>query len=759
MEKRVFFDWKNGGFWYSDVDLFLYIKKMGKKLVLWIVVCLFFVSFVDAAAWRLPWVTIVTRAQWWANESRRYSTMSKTQRDKIRAEQREAEMNQLLETDVDKYIDRQRQSYEAATATEYLIARTPSEQVTHEYREMSNGNYLKWPEAIHNDKNKIIIHHTAMDYEKLLTWGQQVVFEHLQDIYKYHTFTNGWWDIWYNFLIDPFGNIYEWRAWGEWVVWAHVSWNNTPSLGISIMGNYNHDVPTDASLKALVNLTTALARKYKINPKSTVTYFKRSSDAPFLKEYTNYSIAGHTDAWVTSCPGTNVYNLLPDIRNQVAENLTKTTLVSLPVVTNKKAPVQRGIVLGDRYYSDTTVQTFLLPIRWTWVSSCTSADTSVIVRSCSSVDGKLALTLEKSGISWIKTFSVSTDVGSKTFSFMLIWNNDFADIASKTKQDYMKRKSLSSSSSASLNKISSKIYLSEVQTIIQNPVRVLLYELSVQYPRYEITCDGWCRIEADGTVYTESSAIVEVANGMIYLNIPSLEQHISPAVLEISSVQGGLVRVNNYTRKSYAGLSRNSFRWSLIWTKDRIRLLSSGQFVEQAVVINKLWFNDYMKGIAETSDAEHIEKQKLILLLAKTYTLFYINGQNSHPSLPAGWSYQAVDHPDIFQKYVGAWRESTSKVSPRLLQELENYVILYNGYIPILPYFSCSAGFTWSAKEKRWWNDTPYLQSKLDFAACFDFNGHGVGLSGKWAQYLAEKWWTMEQIMQYYYPGVELTSY
>jgi peptidoglycan hydrolase-like amidase len=75
-----------------------------------------------------------------------------------------------------------------------------------------------------------------------------------------------------------------------------------------------------------------------------------------------------------------------------------------------------------------------------------------------------------------------------------------------------------------------------------------------------------------------------------------------------------------------------------------------------------------------------------------------------------------------------------------------------------LPYFSCSAGFTWSAKEKWWWNDTPYLQSKLDFAACFDFNGHGVGLSGKWAQYLAEKWRTIEQILQYYYPGVELKT-
>jgi peptidoglycan hydrolase-like amidase len=70
-------------------------------------------------------------------------------------------------------------------------------------------------------------------------------------------------------------------------------------------------------------------------------------------------------------------------------------------------------------------------------------------------------------------------------------------------------------------------------------------------------------------------------------------------------------------------------------------------------------------------------------------------------------------------------------MSARLLADIENTVILYDDYVPILPYFSCSAGFTWSAKEKWGWNDTPYLQSKLDFAACFDFSGHGVGLSGK----------------------------
>ena len=70
------------------------------------------------------------------------------------------------------------------------------------------------------------------------------------------------------------------------------------------------------------------------------------------------------------------------------------------------------------------------------------------------------------------------------------------------------------------------------------------------------------------------------------------------------------------------------------------------------VVINRTSFDNYMRGIAETSDTDNVQKQTLILLLAKMYTLFYADGQNVHPSIPAGASYQAIDNPDMFQKYV-----------------------------------------------------------------------------------------------------------
>lgn len=153
-------------------------------------------------------------------------------------------------------------------------------------------------------------------------------------------------------------------------------------------------------------------------------------------------------------------------------------------------------------------------------------------------------------------------------------------------------------------------------------------------------------------MYTGVSPIVEASDGFVYLSLPQFENTLATSLLEISSLNGGLVHVNNYARKSYGGTPWNTFRGSLIWKKETIKNLAAGKLLEQSIVINKTSFANYMKGIAETSDADNIQKQKLILLLAKMYTLFYINGKNIHPSIPLGASYQAIDNPDMFQKYV-----------------------------------------------------------------------------------------------------------
>jgi peptidoglycan hydrolase-like amidase len=134
--------------------------------------------------------------------------------------------------------------------------------------------------------------------------------------------------------------------------------------------------------------------------------------------------------------------------------------------------------------------------------------------------------------------------------------------------------------------------------------------------------------------------------------------------------------------------------------------------------------------------------------------------QNVHPNIPKLATYNAVDDPRIFQKYVWAWLEKTLKKWYKALTKTQSKLVLYNNNIPILPYFSCSAWFTYSAKEKRWRNDTNYLKSRFDLGICKDknFAGHGVGLSWLWAERRANFGRSYQDILNYYYPGIKIEN-
>jgi len=59
-----------------------------------------------------------------------------------------------------------------------------------------------------------------------------------------------------------------------------------------------------------------------------------------------------------------------------------------------------------------------------------------------------------------------------------------------------------------------------------------------------------------------------------------------------------------------------------------------------------------LEGVAESSDQEPDEKRKVLALLTKQYILYYLNRKNEHPSIPPNTTYNAIDDPRSFQKYV-----------------------------------------------------------------------------------------------------------
>lgn len=195
-------------------------------------------------------------------------------------------------------------------------------------------------------------------------------------------------------------------------------------------------------------------------------------------------------------------------------------------------------------------------------------------------------------------------------------------------------------------------------------------------------------------------------------------------------------------------LNDNQFRGTL-----EVRSLNG-----ETLLINELPLEDYIKGIAEVSNGDNEEKVKTILVLARTYAYYYLTEAEKFPGMP----YDLDDDPDSSQKYLGYGFESRSSNVAQAVKDTEGTVVIYKDEVVKTPYFSQSDGkATKSAKSVWGWTDTPWLVSVPDLY-CKDtdgtFEGHGVGLSGCGATAMAELGKSFEEIIKYYYTGVELSS-
>jgi hypothetical protein len=138
-------------------------------------------------------------------------------------------------------------------------------------------------------------------------------------ILAYHTQANGWNDIGYNFLIDSAGRVYEGR-WarsyapgevpdgenteGKGVVGAHVSGNNTGTVGIALLGDFTGASPTRAALRSLERVLAWKGDRHDIDLLGETSW----------SVGTRPTIAGHRDVGQTACPGGRLYELLPTVR-------------------------------------------------------------------------------------------------------------------------------------------------------------------------------------------------------------------------------------------------------------------------------------------------------------------------------------------------------------------------------------------------------------------------------------------------------------
>jgi len=172
-----------------------------------------------------------------------------------------------------------------------------------------------WPPA-YTIVTHAVVHHTA-GANNLVDWAAEV-----RNIWYFHTFSNGWGDIGYNFLIDPNGVVYEGRAGGVGAIGAHFSCRNTNTVGVALLGTFTDVAPTPAAMASLEKLLADLCRLNAINPTTVLFHPPSQLQLP--------TILGHRDGnpsaltcTRTECPGEVLYAMLPMIRTDVAAILAE----------------------------------------------------------------------------------------------------------------------------------------------------------------------------------------------------------------------------------------------------------------------------------------------------------------------------------------------------------------------------------------------------------------------------------------------------
>ena len=449
------------------------------------------------------------------------------------------------------------------------------------------------------------------------------------DILKFHTFARWRWDIWYNFLIWPIGQIYEWRAWWIDAIWAHATFNNTESVWISVMGNYNLNAPTPEQYMSLIKLVISAVKKYNINVYDRKIYHKASKDYPYVIETENDSIIWHTDAWNTSCPGKYIYEDMDYIKFAVNHGIWEYDIMPSTeyILSKENQNIPLQISNLNRYNNK-----FENWIKDSKELSCKSDD-SKIEASCDINDGRINMNIKNNwyDLNSLYNIKVSNNQWERYNIYMRL--SGYSDSQSQ----YNKIQSVYENKFGKVKlwwdyqKINYKITQNEISNLMSQNIPVMLYDLSASYNLYNIKCKDWCSVDIynDWTKTTRSNmSIFDFdTKSSDKINIYYNEQTYKADNIVINP--NTTTQFTNYNRNSSSKTPRNIFSWQIIVKKQDIRKLD-GNWYNAWTIINSLPLHDYIWWIAESNDNEPYEKVKMMTILTKQYALYYMNHKNEH---------------------------------------------------------------------------------------------------------------------------------
>lgn len=161
----------------------------------------------------------------------------------------------------------------------------------------------------------LIVHHTVSSNSSG-DWAAVV-----RAIWYFHTFTRGWGDIGYNYLVDMNGVLYEGHLGGDDVIGTHAGGANAGTMALALIGTFtepNQNPPGIEPPSPMLDSAAELL-SWKADQNDIDVY-----DAGYLPniDWGLPKLMGHRDVYGTTvCPGDQAHELLPSLREEVASRI------------------------------------------------------------------------------------------------------------------------------------------------------------------------------------------------------------------------------------------------------------------------------------------------------------------------------------------------------------------------------------------------------------------------------------------------------
>lgn len=180
-------------------------------------------------------------------------------------------------------------------------------------------------------------------------------------------------------------------------------------------------------------------------------------------------------------------------------------------------------------------------------------------------------------------------------------------------------------------------------------------------------------------------------------------------------------------------------------------------------MVNELAFEDYLMGIGEALNTDHVEYQKAFAIASRSYALFHLQNGGKYGTDEV-FHLNSTSSDQVYKGY------SWELYSPRLADAARataGMVMKYNGKIARSVYSSDSGGVTKNActyfGKEFCTSDYAYLSGGIKDPegtvrrdASVLAQSHGVGMSATGARRLAELGKSYKEILAYYYKGISI---